>query len=62
MDTEMEKEVEFTAPQPEFTFASPQQSGFTFTSQPQTYGTQGIWEEQMPQQVPVMPVQGQRQW
>jgi hypothetical protein len=62
MDTEMEKEAAFTAPQPEFTFASPQQSGFTFTSQPQTYDTQGIWEEQMPQQVPVMPVQGQRQW
>jgi hypothetical protein len=62
MDTEMEKEVEFTTPQPGFTFASPQQSGFTFTSQPQTNGTQGTWEEQMPQQVPVMPVQGQRQW
>jgi hypothetical protein len=53
---------EFATPQPESTFASPQQTGFTFTSQPQTYGTQGIWEEQMPQQVPVMPVQGQRQW
>jgi hypothetical protein len=62
MDTKMEMGFDLLMPQPKSRFDAPPQSGFTFESPHQAAGTDGSWEQSMPQQVPVMPVQGQRQW